>query len=443
MKKLLNQLFVLIILQGLVAPMLFLTQAIDFLDGKYFQEKSTLQWDTKIPAGIVGKTIHYITFTKGTPLAEIPLKISQKRKEVGLLPAIPLSEQKDFFQNLPWKTAKANFLESPIPGKIVHISVQPGQQIMAGQCFCIIECMKMYLEIRAGHSRIGHPHREIRNIFFEVGDMVESGSALISLMSSDPDWGDINQEKIWENKDLLLFLFSWGAKPPPTPPHVPPPNQEEKTRYTPFLENKQVMILLYPWMTGAPPTPPNIPSSNKGTKNGTWNRLFGKDRFLQGLKKHSIPFLSSQDSMSQIAHPAPKIHHDNNYHNNSKSNAQATLERVREHSTVWQNIEALHQKESEGKEPQDVKFKDISGTSTFVWFHWFCGLIILNKLALALKSLSDNLLRRIRLRKYTLIVSAFPRTAYVYATDCNTYPFIKKRTVTNMNRRYTTKWHAA
>lgn len=441
MKKLLNRLFVLIILQGLVAPMLFLTQAIDFLDGKWFQEKSTLQWDTKIPAGIVGKTIHYITFTKGTPLSEIPLKISQKRKEVGLSPDIPPTEQKEFFQNLPWKTAKAAFLKSPLPGRVVHMNVQPGQQIVAGECLCTIECMKMYFEIRTEHDETGSRHGEIRNIFFEVGDMVESGSTLISLVSSDPDWEDINQGKIWENKDLLLFLFSWGTKPSPTPPHVSPPSQEEETSYTPFLENKEVMILLYPWMTKAPPIPPNIPSSNKETKNGTWNRLFGKDSFLQDLKKHNIPFLNIQGSMLQMAHPVPKTRHDNNDHNNS--NTQVALERVREHSTVWQSIEALHQKESGGKEPQDVKFKDISGTSTFVWFHWFCGLIILNKLALALKSLSDNLLRRIRLRKYTFIVSVFPRTAYVCTTSCNTYLLIKKQTGTNTNRKYSIKWQVA
>lgn len=436
MKKRLTQLFVLIILQGWVAPILFPIHAVDFLDGKGFQKKSTLQWDVKIPAGAIGNTVHYITFTKGTPLSEIPHKISQKRKEIGLSADIPHAEQKDFFQNLTWKTAKATFLKSPLPGRVIHMSAQPGQMIMAGERICTIECMKMYLEIRADHAGIENARGEVRNIFFEPGDIVENGSDLVSFVSSNPDWEDIDQEKILQNKDFLIFLFSWGTKHPPPPAHTPPPNRRGKAHYAPLLEDKHVMILLYPWMTGASPMPPNIPPTTKGPKSNAWNRFFGKDNSLPGLKKPS-----SQNSMSGIAVP-PLITYQSNNDDNSQSNTEIT--KPKKHLLIEQSTApSLYQKELEDKESQGTKFKDTSGASIFVWVSWLCGLVILNKLALALKSLNSNLLKRIRLRKYAFIVSAFPRTAHIYTTDCNTYPFIKKQTATNTNRKYIIKWRVA
>ena len=436
MKKFLVQLFVLMISQGLVGPMLVFIHAVDFLDGKYPQKKSTLQWDTKIPAGVVGNTIHYITLAKGTPFSKIPHKISQKRTEIGLSPDIPHAEQKDFFQNLPWKTAKATFLKSPLPGRVIHVNAQPGQIIMAGERICTIECMKMYLEIRADHTGIENAHGEVRNIFFEPGDIVENGSDLVSFVSSHPDWENIDQGKILQNKDFLIFLFSWGAKHPPPPTHTAPPNRRGKAHYAPLLEDKHVMILLYPWMTGNSPMPPNISPPTKGPKSNAWNRFFGKDNSLPTLKKPS-----PQNSISGIA-ASPLATYQSNKEDNNQSNSKIT--QPKKYTSIEQSTApSLHQKELEDKEPQGAEFKDISGVSTFVWVSWLCGLVILNKLALALKSLNSNLLKRIRLRKYAFIVSAFPRTAYVCTTNCNTYLLIKKQTATNTNRKYIIKWRVA
>ena len=113
-KKLLKQLFFLMVLQGVIGLTLFVANAVDFLDDTGPQGAPVLRRDTKIPAGFSNRTIHYITLPRGTPLSEIPRKISQRREEVGLSPDIPRDQQDEFFQGVPWKIAKDIFLKSPL-----------------------------------------------------------------------------------------------------------------------------------------------------------------------------------------------------------------------------------------------------------------------------------------------------------------------------------------
>ena len=120
LKKGLTSALFLVLAQNLINPTFFVSHAVDFLDRKNTQGRTHLGWDTKIPVGLVGNTAHYITLPMGTPLVTIPIKISQKRVEVGLSPEISPDDQGEFFQNFPWETAKAIFIKSPIPGRVVH-----------------------------------------------------------------------------------------------------------------------------------------------------------------------------------------------------------------------------------------------------------------------------------------------------------------------------------
>jgi biotin carboxyl carrier protein len=57
-------------------------------------------------------------------------------------------------------------------GTILHVMVEPGQAIVAGQVVCILEAMKMENHIQA--------HREgtVREVLVATGDIVEADQPL-------------------------------------------------------------------------------------------------------------------------------------------------------------------------------------------------------------------------------------------------------------------------
>jgi len=67
------------------------------------------------------------------------------------------------------------FIKAPIPGLIVNILVQEGDEIEANEPVIIIEAMKMENELRS--SRAG----TVVDILFETGENVEQGAELIRI----------------------------------------------------------------------------------------------------------------------------------------------------------------------------------------------------------------------------------------------------------------------
>jgi len=422
MKKFLTRVFYIIVLQGLITSTFFAPHAVDFLDGRGPRDAPVLRWDTRIPVGIVGKTVHHITLPKGTSFSEIPLQISKKREEIGLSSNIPQDEQSGFFQNLTWETAKAVLVKSPTPGRVVHINVRQGQRIMAGDFLGTLECMKMYINISAGS------HGEIRDIFFQVGDIVNYGSDLIRILPTSPDWEGIGQEKILENKDFLILLFPWATRTPPK--GIAQKRTWKSMRQPEILNGKDYMVFLYPWMVNTPPTPANPPPPHKGAKSNFLSTFSGNENNQQALPPPKAIPSGIQNSM---------MDHSDQNHKISRNNTKSTYEKAGRHSSIWQGKSApFHQQGMHRDE-----FKDTSGISTAACIQWFCGLVVLSKLAFALKLLCCNLLRRVRLKKYAFIVSTFPKTAYLYIGDCNKYQTVKNKRAPNRNRRYFVKWRAA
>lgn len=69
-----------------------------------------------------------------------------------------------------------NHLESGMPGKIVKIMVEPGQDVKEGEALLIMEAMKMENEMRASKNVT------IDKINVTEGETVESGQTLISFL---------------------------------------------------------------------------------------------------------------------------------------------------------------------------------------------------------------------------------------------------------------------
>ena len=64
---------------------------------------------------------------------------------------------------------------APLPGDIVDVEVQPGQQVSIGDTLCVIDAMKMRNEIRS--PRDGR----IANVEVSIGQSVDYGDVLITF----------------------------------------------------------------------------------------------------------------------------------------------------------------------------------------------------------------------------------------------------------------------
>lgn len=70
-------------------------------------------------------------------------------------------------------------VKAPMPGKIIQINVEKGQQVRKNQTLAIVEAMKMENEIKAGVEAV------VKKILVEKGDLVDSEKVLIELEALD------------------------------------------------------------------------------------------------------------------------------------------------------------------------------------------------------------------------------------------------------------------
>ncbi len=66
-------------------------------------------------------------------------------------------------------------LQAPMPGRVVLVKVQPGDQVIAGQEVLVIEAMKMELGLKAPRDGV------IAEVRAQAGDFVEADAVLVTL----------------------------------------------------------------------------------------------------------------------------------------------------------------------------------------------------------------------------------------------------------------------
>lgn len=71
--------------------------------------------------------------------------------------------------------ADAEVINSPMPGTIVNVKVQPGQKVKSGDVLVILEAMKMENEIMAPHDAV------VDSVLVTKGQSVEPSTPLVSL----------------------------------------------------------------------------------------------------------------------------------------------------------------------------------------------------------------------------------------------------------------------
>ena len=73
----------------------------------------------------------------------------------------------------PAGAAGTSEIVAAMPGRVVEVSIEPGQEIKAGEVLLILEAMKMQNEIRAEADAV------VREVACRPGDAVEAGAVLV------------------------------------------------------------------------------------------------------------------------------------------------------------------------------------------------------------------------------------------------------------------------
>ena len=69
----------------------------------------------------------------------------------------------------------AGVLKAPMPGLVVRIQVEPGQQVEPGAALVVLEAMKMENELKAG------ARGRVKTVWVAPGQAVEKGQALVEF----------------------------------------------------------------------------------------------------------------------------------------------------------------------------------------------------------------------------------------------------------------------
>ena len=66
-------------------------------------------------------------------------------------------------------------LKAPMPGLVVRVQVQPGEQVAAGHPLVVLEAMKMENELKAGAPGV------VKSVRVAAGEAVEKGQVLVEF----------------------------------------------------------------------------------------------------------------------------------------------------------------------------------------------------------------------------------------------------------------------
>jgi biotin carboxyl carrier protein len=75
----------------------------------------------------------------------------------------------------PWKKPDPGKVVSFIPGTILRVMVQPGDEVQAGDDVLILEAMKMQNRVKAGKSA------KVRKVHVKEGDRVPKGFVMVEI----------------------------------------------------------------------------------------------------------------------------------------------------------------------------------------------------------------------------------------------------------------------
>ncbi len=128
---------------------------------------------TPMELATVDGTVHRILVRRGSRRGAFTLSIDGFRYEIDAL-----DERARAIRELSGAAAAAAGpapLVAPMPGLIVRVNVQPGDQVRAGQGLVVMEAMKMENELRVASAGT------VKAVLVSAGTAVEKGTVLLEL----------------------------------------------------------------------------------------------------------------------------------------------------------------------------------------------------------------------------------------------------------------------
>ncbi|HUD33253.1 MAG TPA: acetyl/propionyl/methylcrotonyl-CoA carboxylase subunit alpha [Variovorax sp.] len=113
------------------------------VDGKTYQiDSAALLGDPRVE-GIVNDRPFFAQVERGAGRNPLALRVAHHGTRIDAMVLSPLGAR--LHELMPYKAPPdlSKFLMSPMPGLLVEVSVQPGQQVQAGEKLAVIEAMKM------------------------------------------------------------------------------------------------------------------------------------------------------------------------------------------------------------------------------------------------------------------------------------------------------------
>lgn len=113
------------------------------LNGKTYRMSSDASLGAVVVTGLVNDQPFTAQVERGAGKNPLALRVAHNGTQVEAMVLSPLGAR--LMKLMPYKAPPdlSKFLMSPMPGLLVEVSVQPGQQVQAGEKLAVIEAMKM------------------------------------------------------------------------------------------------------------------------------------------------------------------------------------------------------------------------------------------------------------------------------------------------------------
>lgn len=143
------------------------------VDGRTYQAQLTAVEGTPVQLLHLGDEVHRIVTRTGESRGRFTLWVDGFRLETEAL-----DERARAIKELTGAAAAATGpapIVAPMPGMIVRVSAQVGEQVQPGQGLVVMEAMKMENELRATTTG------KVRAVLVQPGTAVEKGAVLLEL----------------------------------------------------------------------------------------------------------------------------------------------------------------------------------------------------------------------------------------------------------------------
>lgn len=142
------------------------------------------------------------TLTPGTSRGEVQLEIDGRRERIfvasdgdahyvhlrGRALRVGMIDALERARRAADPGGGAEILRAPMPGTVVAIAAQVGEEVEAGGLLMTIESMKLQTAITAPHAA------RIAEVYLGTGDTFDQGDALVRLETNDHEGEDVEAE---------------------------------------------------------------------------------------------------------------------------------------------------------------------------------------------------------------------------------------------------------